>query len=41
LLYQKNAGHDCWMSFNRIDDRYIRIAKLPALIGQKFLRINK
>jgi hypothetical protein len=41
LVYSKNAGHDCWMSFKKVDDRYNKIAHLPALIGQKHLQINK
>ena len=46
IQYSKNAGHDCWMTFNSIENhstygKFIKVGKLPLLIGRKYIRIDK
>lgn len=48
ITYSKNAGHDAHMKFREIEigqpdwyGAYSKVGKIPALIGQKYIRINK
>lgn len=43
FLYSKNAGHDDWIDFDKLEDDnfgYIKCASIPGLIGNKTLKIS-
>ena len=46
--YSKNTGHNCWMTFKEIEvgistsyGAFNKVGYLPALIGNKYVRIEK
>lgn len=46
VVYTKNAGHYCWVTSKWLDysedyGHFIVAGYLPALLGQKYLKINK